>query len=81
MCSPILRWRNWIPSRKTHITLAEAKGDVRDGLGLGFEGGGEMMGANRPGLLALVYTIIRGEGTVDGHSGGKIDCSHYPAGA
>lgn len=80
MSRPNLRWRNWIPSRRTHITLVEAKGDVRDGLGLRFEGRGQMMGANEPGLLALVYTMVRGEGTV-GHSGGKIDCSHHPAGA
>lgn len=69
------------PSRETHITLAAAKGDVRSGLGLRFEGGGEMTEANGPGLLALVYTMIRGDGTVDRHSGGKIDCSHRPAGA
>ena len=49
------------PSRKTHITLA----GVRGWLGLRFEGGGETMEANEPGLLALVYTMVRGEGTVE----------------
>lgn len=81
MCSPDLRWKNWIPSRKTHITLAEAKGDVRDVSDLRLEGRGEMMGTNGPGLLALVYTMVREEDTVVGHGGGKVDCSHHPAGA
>lgn len=33
MCGPDLRWRNRIPSRETHIALAEAKGDVGGGGG------------------------------------------------
>lgn len=53
------------PSRKPHITLAEARAGVRGGLGLRFEGGGETMEANEPGLLALVYTMVRREGTVE----------------
>lgn len=49
------------------------------GRGLRFERGGEMMETNGPGLLALVYTVVRGEGMVDGYSGEKVD--YHPAGA
>lgn len=38
-----------------------------------------MMETNGPGLLALVYTVVRGEGMVGGYSGEKVD--YHPAGA